>query len=109
MLLLYTTQRIKVEGKGYLMFVNQFFQPFLYDKIKSVTPDKIERYNKDVIAEEEVIVHNESLKATKTYFKCDQCEYSTINEEELPVHKVSKHNLDTIKKKRNPESFDSLE
>ena len=45
-----TTQRIKVEGKGYQMFVSKFLQPLLCDKISRVPPGRIDKYNKDVIA-----------------------------------------------------------
>ena len=46
----YTTQRVKIEGKGYLCFVQQFILPLFKDKIERVPEGKIEKYNKDVIA-----------------------------------------------------------
>ena len=46
----YTTQRIKVEGKGYLFFVSSFLQPLFLNKISQVLPGKIDKWNKEVIA-----------------------------------------------------------
>ena len=45
-----TTQRIKVEGKGYLKFLEQFFKPFLIQRLNRIDPSKIDKYNKEVIA-----------------------------------------------------------
>ena len=40
----YTTQRIKVEGRGYIAFFNKFIQPLFCDRLRKVIPGKIDKY-----------------------------------------------------------------
>ena len=45
-----TTQRVKIEGRGYYDFGGEFLIPLFKNKIESTPPGRIEKYNKDVIA-----------------------------------------------------------
>ena len=44
-----TTQRVKVEGKGYIEFVKKFFKPYLMKKLSKEVHEKIDSYNNEVI------------------------------------------------------------
>ena len=45
-----TTQKIKVEGRGYLDLANNFLEPFFQEKLCGEVLERIEKYNRDVIA-----------------------------------------------------------
>jgi hypothetical protein len=93
----YTTQRIKVEGKGYRGFVNKFLQPLFYDRIKKVSPRQIEKYNKDVIAalsgkRKAVSRPTRSVKyKAMAKLPCNKCDVSFVNNIQLYKHKKTLH------------------
>ena len=93
----YTTQRIKVEGRGYLEFGNNFIIPLLKNKIKQVPAGRIEQYNKDVIAalsgKRKVIsrpVRSVKYKAMAK-LPCTKCELTFSNNGQLNKHKRELH------------------
>ena len=92
-----TTQRIKVEGKGYHMFVSKFLQPLLCDKISRVPPGRIDKYNKDVIAalsgkRKAISRPGRSVKyKAMAKLPCSKCEISFANNSQLNNHKKTMH------------------
>ena len=92
-----TTQRIKVEGKGYLKFIEQFLKPFLIDKLNRIDPNKIDNYNKEVIAalsgKRKVVSRPMRSVRYKVMAKldCPKCDLTFLNEGQLKKHKKIMH------------------
>ena len=92
-----TTQRVKIEGRGYVDFGNKFIIPLFRDKIATVPPGKIEQYNKDVIAalsgKRKVVsrpVRSVRYKSTSK-LPCTKCEITFLNNSQLNKHKKIIH------------------
>ena len=45
-----STQKVKVEGRGYLDFVKNVLEPFIKTKLNQFALENIEKYNRDVLA-----------------------------------------------------------
>ena len=112
-----TTQRIKVEGKGYQKFLEQFFKPFLMERLNRIDPNKIDRYNKEVIAalsgKRKVVSRPVRSVRYKVMAKldCSKCELSFLNEGQLKKHKTTMHTKgpnDSSGSFRNIPSIDNI-
>ena len=92
-----TTQKIKVEGKGYLEFVYKYLKKVFIDILKSVGENKIDDYNKRVIAalsgKRKVISRpTRSIKYKSTVtLACTKCDLKFANNTQLNIHKKSSH------------------
>ena len=92
-----TTQRIKAEGKGYQNFVTKFLKPYLMQKLSKDVNEKIEKYNKEVIAvlsgKRKVITRPMRRVKYKPMGQllCSKCELSFKNEAQLKKHKSMMH------------------
>ena len=93
----YTTQRIKVEGRGYLDFGKNFLIPIFNNKIVNSPIGKIEQYNKDVIAalsgKRKLIsrpVRSVKYKAIAK-IPCAKCDITFPNNSQLNKHKREMH------------------
>ena len=92
----YTTQRIKIEGKGYAAFVSSFLQPLFLGKIAQVSPGRIDRINKEVIAsltgKKKVVSRpTRSVKYKTKTISCDNCEMQFTSNAQLKKHMKIKH------------------
>ena len=92
-----TTQRVKIEGRGYIECGRKVIIPLFRAKIASAPPGKIEQYNKDVIAalsgKRKVVsrpVRSVRYKSTAK-LPCSKCEITFMNSSQLNRHKVTKH------------------
>ena len=106
----YTTQRIKVEGKGYLDFVSSFLQPLLQHKIDQVLPGKIEKWNKEVIAylsgKRKVVSRPmRSVKYKSINFSCTKCETPFASNAQMKKHMKMVH---TSEIDLTPEKIESI-
>ena len=92
-----TTQRVKVEGRGYVKFLEQFLKPFLMERLSRTDPNKIDRYNKEVIAalsgKRKVVSRPVRSVRYKVMAKldCPKCDLSFLNEGQLKKHKITVH------------------
>ena len=91
-----TTQKIKVEGRGYLGFGSKYLLPLLCEKIKSVS-QQMDQYNKEVIAalsgkRKAVSRPMRSVKyKAMAKIPCTKCEISFVNNTQLNKHKRMMH------------------
>ena len=92
-----TTQRVKIEGRGYVDCGRNIIIPLFREKIASVPLGKIEQYNKDVIAalsgKRKVVsrpVRSVRYKSTAK-LPCSKCEITFMNSSQLNRHKITKH------------------
>ena len=95
----YTTQRIKVEGKGYILFVTNFLQPLFQQRISQVLPGKIEKWNKEVIAylsgKRKVVSRPmRSVKYKSINFSCAKCETTFSSNAQMKKHMKIVHTND---------------
>ena len=94
-----TTQRMKVEGRGYLDFVSKYLKPFFLESIRKVSLGKIEQYNKNVIASltgkrKAVSRPMRSLRyRVMEKIPCTKCEMSFVNNSQLIRHKKNVHSV----------------
>ena len=92
-----STQRIKVEGRGYLKFMQKFIQPFFEDRLRKIDHVKLDRYNKDVIAalsgKRKAISRPMRSVKYKAMAKlpCNKCDTSFMNTTHLNRHKRTMH------------------
>ena len=86
-----TTQRIKVEGKGYQTFVRTFLQPIFCDKISRVSPGRIDKYKR---------CYCNTIRKKKGYIKTSpkrevqgdgKAALSFMNNSQLNKHKKTMH------------------
>ena len=93
----YITQRIKVEGRGYIGFTTKFIKPLLLDKISKVIPGKFDQNNKSVIAalsgkRKAVSRPMRSVKyKAMARLPCTKCDASFVNTPQLSKHKRVMH------------------
>ena len=108
---------MKVEGKGYQRFMSEFLEPFFSDKLQSVPPGKIEKYNKDVIAalsgkRKAVSRPTRSVKyKAMAKLPCSKCEISFPNNSQSNKHRRAMHTRgknDSIGSSRNMPTVDDL-
>ena len=92
-----TTQRVKIEGRGYAEFGRNVLIPLFRNKILNTPPGKIEQYNKDVIAalsgKRKVVsrpVRSVRYKSTAKV-PCSKCEITFLSNSQLIKHKSTKH------------------
>lgn len=94
-----TTQRIKVEGKGYQCFVEKFLKPLMMKKLSKKVYENIERYNKEVIAalsgKRKSVSRQRPMRSvrykTMAKLSCSRCELAFKNEAILKKHKITVH------------------
>ena len=92
-----TTQRVKVEGKGYIEFVKKFFKPYLMKKLSKEVHEKIDSYNKEVIAalsgkRKAVTRPMRSVRyKAMAQLPCSKCDLSFKNDAQLKRHKTVMH------------------
>ena len=92
-----TTQRIKVEGKGYFEFVEKFLKPYLMKKLNKDVHEKIDKYNKEVIAalsgkRKAVTRPMRSVRyKAMAQLPCSKCDLSFKNDAQLKKHKTIMH------------------
>ena len=93
----YTTQRVKIEGRGYVFFAQQFIIPLFKEKIEKVPEGKIDKYNKDVIAalsgKRKVVsrpMRSVRYKAM-AMLPCPKCDSVFLNAGQLNKHKKLIH------------------
>ena len=92
-----TTQKIKVEGKGYLEFVEKYLKKVFTDILQSIGANKIDDYNKGVIAalsgKRKVVsrpTRSIRYKAMAT-LTCTKCNLKFLNNTQLNIHRSSTH------------------
>ena len=90
-----TTQNVKVEGVGYLLFVENFLKPILVQRSQELE-DEIEDINNEII--EQFGQNNQTRRAANTWkermtknFNCDECDFGTTNKIQLKTHINKKH------------------
>ena len=92
-----STQKVKVEGRGYIEFVKTMFDPFIKAKLSGNTLESIEKYNRDVIAalsgKRKVISRPTRSVKYKAMAKlsCTKCDSIFSNKATLAKHKRSVH------------------
>lgn len=92
-----STQKIKVEGRGYLEFVRTFLNPLIRSKLGEAALERIEKYNRDVIAalsgKRKVISRPMRSVKYKAMAKlpCSKCNSTFANNATLTKHKRSMH------------------
>ena len=92
-----TTQKVKIEGKGYLDFAQNFMEPFFKQKLSEEAVDKIDKYNRDVIASlsgkrKAVSRPMRSVKyKASAKLPCSKCEVTFSNNVQLSKHKLIVH------------------
>ena len=94
-----TTQRVKIEGRGYYDFGGKFLIPLFKNKIESTPPGRIEKYNKDVIAalsgKRKVVSVSRPVRSVRykstSKLPCSKCEITFLNNSQLSKHKKTKH------------------
>ena len=92
-----TTQRIKVEGKGYLEFVEKFLKPFFINKLSKAVHERIDNYNKEVIAALSGKRKAVSRPMRSVRYKalaqlpCSKCDLFFMNDVQLKKHKTRMH------------------
>ena len=92
-----TTQRVKVEGRGYLEFVKSYLKPLFYAKLEEVTPGKIDHYNKEVIASLSGKRKARTRPTRSVRYKsmtkvpCPKCELSFMSDGQMRRHKSMMH------------------
>ena len=90
-----TTQRVKLEGKGYLNF-STYLSEFLRKKVNEI-PEKIDNYNKAVIAalsgkRKAVSRPIRSVRyKSVVQIKCDKCNITFNSNSQLIIHMKSSH------------------
>ena len=89
-----TTQNMKIDGKGYLKFIEKYLEPYYNDNIKRMEKRIIESNRK---------ILNDLSKAPKTpvtrstrykpvsNFKCNKCDFASLDHKQLRVHKAYQH------------------
>ena len=94
-----TTQKIKVEGKGYLEFVDKYLKTLFVNILNNVGESKIDDYNKRVIAalsgkRKAVSRPMRSVKyKAMASLACNKCELKFVNNSQLSLHKVTDHTI----------------
>ena len=91
------TQKIKVEGKGYLEFVEKYLKKVFTDILQSIGANKIDDYKKGVIAalsgKRKVVsrpTRSIRYKAMAT-LTCTKCNLKFLNNTQLNIHRSSTH------------------
>ena len=96
-----STQRMKVEGLGYLDFIKKFLKPLLDEQIGNIKPEELDRYNKSVIdalsGKRKAISRPMRSVRYKAMAKlsCGKCDNSFLNSTQLNKHKKSMHTRGT--------------
>ena len=95
-----STQNMKVEGKGYIDFTNDFLEPYFEQVLSSLNP-KIEKCNKRIIKD----LGKPQIRRSTRYkpvseFKCKTCASSFLTHRQLALHKEALH-LDSYNSTRN--------
>ena len=92
-----TTQKIKVEGRGYLLFVDEYLKSLFINILNNVGANKIDDYNKGVIAalsgKRKAVsrpVRSVRYKETER-LACSKCDLKFLNSYQLSLHKASTH------------------
>ena len=97
----YTTQQIKVVGRGYLGFTSKFIKPLLLDRISKVTSDQIDQTNKSVIAALSGKRKAASRPMRSVKYKpmaglpCTKCDASFLKTPQISKHKIGMHIYDS--------------
>ena len=92
-----STQKIKVEGRGYLEFVSRCLKPLFLEKISKVSLSSIEQYNKEVIASLTGKRKAVSRPMRSVKYKamgklpCSKCEHYFPSSTQLRSHMKSNH------------------
>ena len=92
-----STQRIKVEGRGYLDFVKNVLTPLIMNKLDKDTLENIEKYNRDVIAalsgkRKAISRPTRSVKyKAMAKLPCSKCDDTFSNSTTLMKHKRIMH------------------
>ena len=112
-----TTQKIKVEGRGYLGLANNFLEPFFQKKLCGEVLDRIEKYNRDVIASlsgkrKAVSRPLRSVKyKASAKLPCSKCDNVFSNHVQLSKHKLVMHtrgNNDSVRSFKNIPIVDNI-
>ena len=94
-----STQKIKVEGKGYLEFVSRCLKPLFLERIRRVSLSPIEQYNKEVIASLTGKRKAVSRPMRSVKYKamgklpCLRCENNFTNSTQLRSHMKRNHSV----------------
>ena len=92
-----STQRVKIEGHGYLDFMSKFLRPLFVEMLQNIDPTVLEKYNKGVIAalsgKRKAIVRPVRSVRYKAMAKvpCNKCENSFLNNTQLNKHRRTMH------------------
>ena len=92
-----STQKVKVEGRGYLDFVKTVLEPFIKTKLNQFALENIEKYNRDVLAalsgKRKVISRPTRSVKYKAMAKlpCEKCDKTFCNITTLAKHKRMMH------------------
>ena len=92
-----TTMKIKVEGFGYFDFAHKYLKHLFTDAIRKAGAEKIENYNKSVIAalsgKRKAVTRPVRSVRYKAMAKvsCNNCDMSFSNNSQLSIHKRSNH------------------
>ena len=86
-----STQNMKVEGKGYLNFIEIFLEPYFRDILSKLT-EKIKTYNKKVIQD---FLKPQIRRSTRykpvSEFRCKKCASNFGTHRQLTAHKAALH------------------
>ena len=92
-----STQRVKIEGRGYIDFVKTVLEPFIITKLDKCGLEKIEKYNRDVIAalsgkRKAISRPTRSVKyKAMAKLPCTKCDSTFSNSPTLAKHKRLMH------------------
>ena len=89
-----TTQNIKIDGKGYIQFIETYLEPYFNDDIKRMERHIVES-NRNILTDLSNAPKTPVTRSTRykpvSNFECNKCDFVSLDHKQLRVHKTYKH------------------